>query len=271
MRLDRHYTWLVLAALVWFGALGFLDDYLKVIKGYRHGLSAWYKLSGQTMGAFVLLWGYIHFYSDDLSVIMATNVPIIKDPFNMGLFYAFFVILVLLGSSNSVNLTDGMDGLAIGCVAVCGGAFGVLSYVVSHSEISDYLNIIHVPQAGELTVFCAALLGASLGFLWFNSYPAQMIMGDTGSLALGGCLGTVAFLIKQEALLMILGGVFVSEALSVIAQVGSYKLRRKRIFLMAPIHHHYTLKGLPEPKIIVRFWIVAFILTLMTLSMLKIR
>ena len=271
MRWDTNATWLVLVTVLWFGALGLLDDYLKVVKGYQGGLPAAYKLSGQVFGTLLLLWGYFHFYSGDVSLALVTNVPIFKHPVNMGLFYMILVLLVILGSSNSVNLTDGMDGLAIGCVAFCTAAFGVLSYVVSHIEISAYLNIIHIPQSGELTVFCAALFGASLGFLWFNCYPAQMIMGDTGSLAIGACLGAVAFLIKQELMLLILGGVFVIISLSVIAQVVWFKLRRKRIFLMAPLHHHYTLKGLAEPKIIVRFWIVSLILTLMTLSLLKIR
>jgi len=271
MRWDTHFTWLILFTAIWFGGIGFLDDYLKVVKGYKHGLLASYKLSGQLMGTLILLWGYSHFAGATDEFILATNMPIVKDPQHFGVFYIFFVILVILGASNSVNLTDGMDGLAIGCVSFCAGAFGVLAYVVSHVEISSYLNIIHVPQAGEMAVFCAALLGASLGFLWFNCYPAQVIMGDTGSLALGGCLGAVAFLIKQEAMLVVLGGVFVVVAGSVIAQVLWYKLRRKRIFLMAPLHHHFTLKGLAEPKIIVRFWIVSFLLTLLTLSLLKIR
>ncbi len=271
MRWDSHFTWLVLFATLWFGALGFADDYLKVIKGYRGGLLAGYKLSGQLLGCLVLLWGYSRLVGASDPFILATNVPFVKFPVYMGIFYIFFVVLVIIGSSNAVNLTDGMDGLAIGCVSFCAAAFGVLSYVVSHVEISEYLNVIHVAPAGELSVFCAALVGAGLGFLWFNCYPAQVIMGDTGSLALGGCLGTVAFLIKQEAMLVILGGIFVVVAGSVIAQVVWFKLKRKRIFLMAPLHHHYTLKGLAEPKIIVRFWIVSLILTLLTLSLLKIR
>ncbi len=271
MRWDTHFTWLILFTALWFGGLGFLDDYLKVVKGYRHGLLAGYKLSGQLLGTLILFWGYVRFSGAEDIYILATNLPIMKDPQHMGVFYILLVILVILGSSNAVNLTDGMDGLAIGCVSFCAAACGVLSYVVSHMEISSYLNIIHIAQAGEMAVFCAALLGAALGFLWFNCYPAQIIMGDTGSLALGGCLGAVAFLIKQEAMLVVLGGVFVIVAASVIAQVVWFKLRRKRIFLMAPLHHHYTLKGLAEPKIIVRFWIVSFILMLLTLSLLKIR
>jgi len=205
-------------------------------------------------------------------VTTVTQVPFFKNLFfDLGPLYILFAALVVTGASNAVNLTDGLDGLAIGMTAPAALAFGGLAYVAGNSRFADYLNILYIDGAGELTVFCAAVAGASLGFLWYNSHPAQVFMGDTGSLALGGSLGMVAVLIKREFLLAVIGGLFVAEALSVILQVGSYKLSGKRIFRMAPLHHHFELLGWPESKVVIRFWIVAALLALLSLSTLKLQ
>ena len=218
-----------------------------------------------------LVIGYVAYGDTHLGAQL--DIPFLKDIIlNLGIFYVFFVMLVVVGCSNAVNLTDGLDGLAIGCTIMVALTYTILSYVSGHAVFSKYLLIPFIPGAGELTVFCASILGAGLGFLWFNCYPASIFMGDVGSLALGGALGTTALLIKKELLLVIVGGIFVAEALSVILQVGSFRLRKgKRIFKVAPLHHHFQVSGWPESKVIVRFWIVGVILAALTLATLKIR
>jgi phospho-N-acetylmuramoyl-pentapeptide-transferase len=220
-------------------------------------------------------------YSSELIMPFFKNVrpdlvmqPLLSNPYLVPvaiLPFLAFLVLVIVGASNAVNLTDGLDGLAIGCVVIAGGAFTVLTYVTSHARFADYLDIQHMPAVGELTIFCGSIVGAAIGFLWYNAHPAEMFMGDVGSLALGGALGTVAVIIKQEILLIFVGGVFVLEAISVILQVASFKLTGKRIFKMAPIHHHFELIGWSESKIIVRFWIVAIVFALFALTTLKLR
>jgi len=251
-----------------FGVIGFIDDSLKLKGKSSRGLSARTKLLCQFAVAFVaavFLYHQLHFNS-------VLGVPFLKNIHpDLGFWYIPFAMLVVVGASNAVNLTDGLDGLAIGPVMVAAGTYAFIAYVTGHLKLSGYLQITYVAGAGELSVFCGAMVAAGLGFLWFNTYPAQMFMGDVGSLALGAALGIIAVMTKHEILLVIIGGVFVVEALSVIFQVVSYKLRRKRVFLMAPIHHHYELKGWPEPQIIVRFWIISIICALVALSTLKLR
>jgi phospho-N-acetylmuramoyl-pentapeptide-transferase len=272
VRWDSKFLWLAIFSLVWFGLVGFADDYWKMIgKGKSRGMPSTYKLLLQTLGAGLLVTFYMWALPDDFALRTSITLPFIKVPVDLGVFYPFFAVLVIVGASNSVNLTDGLDGLAIGCSTFTAMAFVVITYVSGNVKFSEYLKIISVPGTGELTVVCAALVGAGLGFLWFNAHPAQIFMGDTGSLALGGLLGTIAVMVKQELLLVIVGGIFVVEALSVIIQVTSYKFSGKRVFKMAPLHHHFELSGVPESKLIVRFWIVAIILTLLTLSTLKLR
>lgn len=269
-RWTRFVLWSLLA-VIYLGMLGFVDDYLKIIKKQSRGVPARFKLLFQLV--FVIGFCiYLHFYPSNEQYRMGLHIPYLKEVFiYLGIFYYLIAILTFVGASNGVNLTDGLDGLAIGNLIFVSITYGVLSYVAGHSKIASYLKIIYVPGAGELTVFLSALAGSGLGFLWFNSYPAEIFMGDTGSLFLGGVIGLIAIIIKQELLLIIAGGVFVIEALSVILQVGYYKKTKKRIFLMAPLHHHYELRGYPEPKITFRFWIVSIILSIITLSALKIR
>jgi phospho-N-acetylmuramoyl-pentapeptide-transferase len=266
--LTNHYIWVTLFITIGYGVIGFVDDYKKVVEKDPKGLSARQKMFWQ-----VLLSGAVAVFL------------FIKPSFNEQLYFPFFknfhpdlwiwsipfIIIVIVGASNAVNLTDGLDGLAIGPVAINAATYMLFAYIAGHATLSAYLQIPRVAGAGELAVFCGAMVGAGLGFLWFNSYPAEVFMGDVGSLSLGGALGTIAVLTKQEILLVIVGGVFVVEALSVIFQVGSYKYRGKRIFRMAPIHHHFELKGVAEPKIIVRFWIISIILALVAISTLKMR
>jgi phospho-N-acetylmuramoyl-pentapeptide-transferase len=266
--LSNPYVWLALAGTIGFGAVGFLDDYLKLSRKNSKGLPPRAKLIGQFAIAFIvatILCVFLKF-STELGIPFVKNIR----P-DLGLFYIPFAMLVIVGASNAVNLTDGLDGLAIGPVMISAGTYAVIAYVTGHLKLAEYLQIPYVAGVGELSVFCAAVVAAGLGFLWYNAYPAQMFMGDVGSLALGAALGIVAVMTKNEILLLIVGGIFVAEALSVIFQVASYKLRRKRVFLMAPIHHHYELKGWPEPQIIVRFWIVSFICAVIGLSTLKLR
>ena len=265
------YVLLILFATLWMGIVGFIDDYLKVVKKFPKGLVARYKLLGQlTLGAIV--GGVIYFAPQFADISTLSTLPFFKDyEIDFGLFYIPMVIFVIIATSNSVNLTDGLDGLAIGLVGISGLAWAIIAYFSGHTDFSDYLNIIYLPGAGELTVYCAALVGASLGFLWFNSHPAQVFMGDTGSLALGSALGTLAILLKKELLLIIIGGVFAAEALSVIFQVLYYKYTKKRLFKMAPIHHHFELSGWAESTVVVRFWIIAILLVLFSLSTFKIR
>lgn len=264
----KPYVWLVMVATLGFGAIGFTDDYLKFIKTRSKGLSPSQKFTAQ-VGVALLIALALYFmpgYSTKL------NVPFFKNFMpDLGWFYVVFVVLVIVGSSNAVNLTDGLDGLAIGPIMIAALAYTIVAYVAGHRIMSDYLLIPHIEGAGEIAVFTAAILGSSLGFLWFNTYPATVFMGDVGSLTLGAALGTVAVISKHELLLLMVGGVFVIEAISVIFQVASFKSRGKRIFLMAPIHHHFEMKGWEEPKVVVRLWIIAILLALLSLSTLKLR
>lgn len=270
-RWDNRYVWLALAGFLWFGVVGFLDDYQKLVLKHSKGISARLKILLQVLGACSLMAAY-YWVEPSVGRLAILNLPFVKTPvpLNHALYFAF-AVFVMTGSSNGVNLTDGLDGLAIGTAAFVALAFVLITYVVGHAGFSAYLLIPHVPDLGEVSVLCAALLGSCLGFLWFNAHPAQVFMGDTGSLALGGFFGTVAVLAKQEVLLALVGGVFVFEALSVIVQVASFKMRGKRVFLMAPLHHHFELQGLPESKVIVRFWIVAALFMLAAVSTFKLR
>jgi len=284
--LSNVFVWLTLGTTLAFGAIGFWDDYQKLERRQNLGLTPRGKFSLQILASFVfgvmlVFLSARGFYSTTLTFPFVKRIhpdfllsrflgnvwtyPVAFLPFLL------FVILVLVGSSNAVNLTDGLDGLAIGCVIVCASALTVLTYVAGHSVFSEYLDVEHLPRVGELTVFCGSMVGSSLGFLWYNAYPAEIFMGDVGSLALGGALAAVAVETKQELLLPFIGGIFVIEALSVILQVGSYKLRHKRIFRMAPLHHHFELGGWKESKIITRFWIAALVFALLALSTLKLR
>ncbi|HJV34777.1 phospho-N-acetylmuramoyl-pentapeptide-transferase [Geomonas sp.] len=266
--LTNIFVWLTLGVIICYGLLGFVDDYKKVVEKNPKGLSPRQKMFWQIIvGAAV---GIILYTLPGFSTEL--YLPFFKKVHpELGLFYIPFVTLVIVGASNAVNLTDGLDGLAIGPTAINAATYMLFCYIAGNARLSGYLQIPYVPGAGELAILCGALVGAGLGFLWYNSYPAEVFMGDVGSLALGGGLGTLAVLTKQEILLVIVGGVFVVEALSVIFQVGSYKYRGKRIFRMAPIHHHFELKGVAEPKIIVRFWIITIILALVAISTLKMR
>lgn len=262
---------LMLIVTVWLGMVGFLDDYIKMVMKRSLGLTAankffWQILLGIAVGL------YLYYYPIIPNGATRIYFPFLKyvHPV-LGWWYIPFVVLIIVGSSNAVNLTDGLDGLAIGCVIASALAYVVMTYIVGRADYATYLQIAHVKEASELTVFVAAIVGAGLGFLWFNAHPAQVFMGDTGSLALGGALGIIAILIKQEMTLVIVGGVFVAEALSVIIQVTSFKLRGKRVFLMSPLHHHFERAGVHESTIIVRFWIVAAILAMIGLSTLKLR
>ncbi len=268
MDLRNRYVWLSLFITLWLGLVGFIDDYLKLVKKNSKGLTALNKFVGQMI---VGLGIGIFLYMDS-PVWSDIALPFSKDWFlTLGVFYIPFVALVLAGASNAVNLTDGLDGLAIGCTFLVALTYAVFSYVTGHAAFSHYLQIPFIAGAGELTVFCTVLFGAGLGFLWFNAHPASVFMGDVGSLSLGGALGAVALFTKKELLLVIVGGVFVVEALSVILQVTSYKFRRQRVFRMAPIHHHFQLGGLKETKVVIRFWIVSILLALVGLATLKLQ
>jgi phospho-N-acetylmuramoyl-pentapeptide-transferase len=251
--------------------LGVYDDYIKIYKGKPRGLSVKAKLTWQLLYGIGL--GILLYFLGPEDYVTSTNLIFLKNYIiNLGVLYPLFVTMVVVGSSNGVNLTDGLDGLAIGLIAIAALAYSGLAYAAGHIGISDYLNIIFIKNGGEVTVFCASILGAGLGFLWFNTYPAQVFMGDTGALSLGAIIGTAAILIKQEILLIVVGGVFVIEALSVILQILYFrKTGGRRLFRMAPIHHHFELKGMMEPKVVVRFWIIGIILLMVALSTLKIR
>jgi phospho-N-acetylmuramoyl-pentapeptide-transferase len=267
-RLDNAYVWLVILITLAFGAIGFVDDFRKVKRKRNLGLSARGKFLLQVLAAALV--GIALWLLPGFNPTLA--FPFFKQAvFNLGLFYIPFVVLVLVGSSNAVNLTDGLDGLAIGATIVAAATYAVFTYIAGNRVIAEYLQVAYVPGVGEVAVFCAALVGASLGFLWFNSHPAEVFMGDVGSLALGGAIGSVAVLAKQEIVLVMVGGLFVMEALSVILQVASFKLRGKRVFRMAPLHHHFELSGWAEPKVIVRFWILSILFALLSLSTLKLR
>ncbi len=254
-------------------AIGFADDYLKITQKSSGGLSSRAKLLWQAVITLIALGALL--WNGQSSALMAELwVPFIKNPliYSMPIwFMALFLFLVLAGSSNAINLTDGIDGLAIGCTVSVALVYGIMAYAAGHAIISDYLFISNVPGSGELAVICAAMVGASLAFLWYNAYPAEVFMGDTGSLALGGLIGVIAFMIHQPLTLIIVGGIFVIEALSVIIQVISYKTRKKRVFLMSPIHHHFELKGWAEAKVVIRFWILSLIFAISGLATLKLR
>ena len=252
-----------------FALLGYIDDYLKIIKRDSKGVSARVKIIWQIVTSLVV--GYFLIYQG----VIDTNLylPFIKGPvIDLGnILYLIFIIIVIVGSSNAVNLTDGLDGLAIGPIITSATSLSILAYVAGHKDISSYLYVPYIENVGELMVISAAIIGAGVGFLWYNSYPAQVFMGDVGSLSLGGALGTIAILTKNEFLFVLIGGIFVIETVSVIMQVGSYKLRKKRIFKMAPIHHHFELKGWPENKVIVRFWIISIFLAILSIATIKMR
>ncbi|MCP4035808.1 MAG: phospho-N-acetylmuramoyl-pentapeptide-transferase [bacterium] len=266
--LDSRMVWILVALTAGYGILGFVDDYQKVTQGSSAGISARMKLVWQVAFALGVA---IAIYTDP-SFDKEIAVPFFKNfhP-NLGIFYVPLAAFIIVAASNGVNLTDGLDGLAIGPVMIAAGTFLLLSYAAGHSGIAEYLQIKYVPGAGQLAIFCGAMVGGGLGFLWFNASPAELFMGDVGSLALGGALGTIAVLIRQEILLAVVGGIFVVETISVIIQVASFKLTGKRVFLMAPIHHHFEQIGWAEQKIVVRFWIVSIILGLVALSSLKLR
>lgn len=268
--LRNAYVWVTMLVTVLFGAIGWIDDYRKVFRKDPKGLPARWKYFWQSvigLGAALFL-----YYTATDPVQTAYIVPFFKDvSIEVGLLFVVVTYFVIVGSSNAVNLTDGLDGLAILPTVMVGGALGIIAYLSGHAEFSVYLNIPTVTGAGELVVFCGALLGAGLGFLWFNTYPAQVFMGDVGALALGAALGIVAVISRHEIVLFIMGGIFVMETMSVILQVASFKLTGKRIFRMAPLHHHFELKGWPEPRVIVRFWIITVMLVLFGLATLKLR
>lgn len=282
--LTNAHVWLILFVFIGFGAVGFMDDYLKILHRNNKGLSPKAKLAAQLVVSVIAL-GLLYFIRQDIETtrVLTEGEELVKFtqlsvPFfkkfvpDLGWFYLPFAVFVLLGSTNGVNLTDGLDGLAIGPTIVAGICFAIFIYVAGNVNMAKYLQIPHVPGIGEVTVFCGALIGAGLGFLWYNAYPAQVFMGDVGSLSLGGALGFLSVLCKQELILLVVGGLFVAESLSVILQVGYFKLSGgKRIFRMAPLHHHFELKGIPESKIIIRFWITSVLLGLAALSMLKLR
>jgi len=285
--LTNPYIWLVMFSTLAFGGIGFTDDYIKVVKKRSMGLTAWQKLALQFLASGAIAMTLLvlrgeHAYSTRLMVPFVKKLrpdliigSLLNYPHLWPLAFVpfvLFVMLVITGSSNAVNLTDGLDGLAIGCTIIAAGALTVLTYVSGHVVFADYLELQRMPMVSELTIFCGAMVGASIGFLWYNAHPAEVFMGDVGSLALGGVIGTVAVIIKQELLLPFIGGVFVMEIMSVILQVGSYKLRNgKRIFKMAPLHHHFELMGWSESKVITRFWILALVFALFALTTLKLR
>lgn len=264
----NRYVLVTMAVFLALGFVGFIDDYTKIAKKHNAGLTARRKfvyqiLIGAALALFILAW---------TPIPTTIAFPFLKNlVFELGFLYTFFVVIVITGSSNAVNLTDGLDGLATGCTVFVALAYAILSYLTGNFKVCDYLNIFYLQGAGELSVFCASMVGAGLGFLWFNSFPATVFMGDTGSLALGGAIGTVAVLIKKELLLLIVGGIFVAEALSVLLQVFWYKTTKKRLFKMAPLHHHFQLVGWSESKITIRFWIVAIVLVLLSLTTLKLQ
>jgi phospho-N-acetylmuramoyl-pentapeptide-transferase len=268
--LSNRYIWVVLLVTLAHGVIGFVDDYKKVLLGNSDGLSAKAKYFWQSVvaaSAAVYL-----FNTAQVPAETQLIVPFFKNvTLNLGWGYVVLTYFVIVGTSNAVNLTDGLDGLAIMPTVLIAAALAIFAYLSGHINFSQYLQIPFIPKSGELMVFCAALVGAGLGFLWFNAYPAMVFMGDVGALALGAALGIVAVLVRQEIVLVVMGGVFVMETISVIIQVASYKIRKKRVFLMAPIHHHFELKGWPEPRVIVRFWIISVILVLIGLSTLKLR
>jgi len=271
--LSNRFVLLALAGTVWMGAIGFVDDYLKVVKKRPKGMIGRFKLAGQVSYG-LLLGGVLMLTGGDDPYATSTTVPFLKDVFINWHWWLYIplVVLVVTGASNAVNLADGLDGLAIGLSAFAFGGYGVVAYLSGHAVFADYLNLLHIPPSGELTVYCAAVVGAGLGFLWFNAHPARIFMGDTGSLALGGALGTVAILVKKEFLLVVIGGMFVAEALSVMLQVFWFRRTGgRRLFRMAPLHHHFELAGWSETQVVVRFWIVGLLLLLLGMSSIKLQ
>ncbi len=270
-RIDFTNVVLVLLVTTLLGVLGFIDDWLKIVKKFPKGLVGRYKLLGQiTLG--LLVGAIVYFFPEIPQARSSTTLPFFKNAhLDFGLFYIPVIAFIITAASNSSNLTDGLDGLLAGLTAIAAAGFGLISYVTGHVTFARYLNILYIPSAGELAVFCSALLGASLAFLWFNAYPAEIFMGDTGSLALGGAVGVVAVMVKKELLLLLICGIWVIESLSVILQVAYFKRTGKRIFRMAPIHHHFELKGWAEPKVVIRFWIMGILLALLTLTTFKVR
>ncbi|KEI72507.1 phospho-N-acetylmuramoyl-pentapeptide-transferase [Endozoicomonas elysicola] len=268
--LNNRYVWVVLAVTGIFGAVGWVDDYRKVVEKNSRGLPARWKLFWQSVAG--LGAAFFLFFTAPSATETTLIIPFFKNvTLQLGPFFIILAYLTIVGSSNAVNLTDGLDGLAILPTVMVASALAIFAYLSGHATFAQYLLIPAVPGAGELVVFCAAIAGAGLGFLWFNTYPAQVFMGDVGALALGAALGVIAVIVRQEIVLIIMGGVFVMETVSVILQVGSYKLTGRRIFRMAPLHHHFELKGWPEPRVIVRFWIITIVLVLIGLASLKIR
>lgn len=268
--LSNIYVWVALLVLVGFGAIGFGDDYLKLTKKNSKGLPGKLKLLCQILIGFGAAYGSVYALPENVQSHIA--IPFFKDLFiNIGWFFIPWVIFVIIGSSNAVNLTDGLDGLAIVPVAIAAACFGLIAYLVGRADFAEYLKIAYVPGTGELSIICGALIGGAMGFLWYNAPPAMVFMGDTGSLALGGVLGSIAIMTKHELVLAIIGGLFVLETVSVIVQVVSFKLTGRRVFAMAPLHHHFEKKGWSEPTIVIRFWIIAVILALIGLATLKLR
>lgn len=268
--LTNRYVWYALLVLAGYGAIGFADDYLKLTKANRDGLSGRLKILFQTLIGTAAIVGITHSMPEEYD--MGVALPFFKNlVIDLGWFFIPFALVVLIGSSNAVNLTDGLDGLAIVPVAIAAASFGLIAYLVGNIKFSDYLGIHYVAGAGEMAILCGALIGGAMGFLWFNAPPAAVIMGDTGSLALGGVLGIIAVITKHEIVLAIIGGLFVMEAVSVIVQVASFKMTGKRVFKMAPIHHHFEKKGWSESTIVIRFWIIAVVLAMIGLSTLKLR
>jgi phospho-N-acetylmuramoyl-pentapeptide-transferase len=268
--LGDRFVWVTLLVIVFFAGIGWIDDYKKVVNKDPDGLAARYKYLLQSiigLGAATFL-----YLTAEVPAETRLILPFIKSiSFDMGIFYIVFTYFVIVGSSNAVNLTDGLDGLAIMPTVLVAGALAIFAYATGHVRFSEYLGIPYVPGVGEVAIICGAIVGSGLGFLWFNTYPAQVFMGDIGALALGAAIGIIAVLVRQELVLFIMGGVFVVETLSVVLQVASYKMTGRRIFHMAPLHHHFELKGWPEPRVIVRFWIITVILVLVGLASLKIR
>lgn len=268
--LGSRYVWVMLFVLGSFGMIGFIDDYRKVVRKDTKGLIARWKYILQSLAALII--AFFLYTTASYPGETQLVVPFFKDVMpQLGAVFIVLAYFTIVGSSNAVNLTDGLDGLAIMPTVMVAAAFALIAYLSGHAQFANYLHIPHLPGSGELVIVCTAIVGAGLGFLWFNTYPAQVFMGDVGSLSLGAALGAIAVLVRQEILLVIMGGVFVMETVSVILQVGSYKLRGQRIFRMAPIHHHYELKGWPEPRVIVRFWIISIFLVLLGLATLKLR
>ena len=266
---ESYISWPIIFLLISFGLIGFIDDYTKVKNKTSDGISAKLRVTLQIIASLLFIYWITTYHAISIELL---SLPFLKDIFiNLGVFAVPFCLLVIVGSANAVNLTDGLDGLAIVPIMIVSATFAVICYLAGNIIFSEYLYINYLPGAGELTVLCAAIIGSALGFLWYNAPPAMVFMGDTGSLSLGATLGGTSVLIKQEIVLAIVGGIFVAEALSVILQVGSFKLTKKRIFLMAPLHHHFEKMGIPESKIVIRFWIIAMILALIGLATLKIR